>query len=148
MLNSLDSQSALWCKEQPYEVSGYFVALSELLVPLLLLLLAGALIFSFILLRAHEGYLHLFSTLCRCSFSKSWGLEQTALALWYRVLTTLCLDMLCGGYPTANKSQCGWVFCRLLLRLPPDRGMTRMAKKGMEPSALESSPVNCVHWSV
>ena len=79
----------------------------------LLLLLSfgimGALIFFFILFKAHSGYLLLVRTFCRCSCSscKCCRLEQTALALWYSVLITLSFaDMAC-GYPTANIGQCG-----------------------------------------
>ena len=51
-------------------------------------------LFNFTLLMAQSGYLHFFRDWCRCfsSFCNSPGVEQTVLALWNRVPTTLYLE--------------------------------------------------------
>ena len=69
------------------------VVLDEVLVPVMLLTgMVWALLFIFILFKAHIEYLHLDETSCRCStLCSSCGLEHTALVLWSSVLTTLYL---------------------------------------------------------
>ena len=128
------------------------VVLPEVLVLVLLLfLLARALIFSWTLLRSHEGYVHLSRTLCRCSssFCKSWGLEQTALALWCRELTTLYLAGIVWWLSHCRYKAVLVDFLKtVVLRLPSGWGMTKMSRKSMESSILESSPVKCIHWSI
>ena len=126
------------------------VLLPELLIPLLLLFWTGAVVLIFILLRAHGGYMHLTRSMCRCSSSscKTWGLEQMALALWCRVLGHCILMIWCGGCPNANTSQWGVLAVYDCAETDIMHRVNRISKKGMEPTGLESSPVNCIHWSM
>ena len=117
---------------------------------LLLFFWAGFLDLIFILLRAHPGYLHFVSALCRWSSCfNSWGVEQVVLALWCRVPITLYLDgnvlwlsqcryrSVCVGFPYT-----------VVLRLPSSFGITNMSRKGMDASSLWSLLVNCICWSM
>ena len=105
----------------------------------------------FILLRAHTGYLHFVSAVCRWSSScfNSWGFEQMVLALWCRVPITLYLDGNVWWLSQCRyRSVCVGFLYTVVLRLPSSFGITNMSRKGMDPSSLWSSLVNCICWSM
>ena len=107
----------------------------------------GALIFIFTLFRAHIGYLFSSRTLCRwsSSFSNSWELEHTALALWCNVFTTPYFAAMV-WWLSHYRYQSVWVgfLYTVALKLPSGWGMTRVSRKGMDPSLLLSSMMNCI----
>ena len=99
---------------------------------------------------AHLGYLHCVRTSSRCfnsSFS-SWELEHTALALCVRVLITLYLQARL-WWLSHCRYWSVWVgfLYTLVVNVPSSWGVTKMSKKGIEPSCLCSSVVNCMAGS-
>ena len=121
------------------------------LVPLLLFLaVLGVLFFNFILLMAHAGYLQAGKTLfmCACS-SSSWSwLEQISLALCSSELITLyLLDM--AWWLSHCKYWLVWVsfLYTVVDRLWSLFGVTKVSRKGMDPSALVVSAVNSIFSS-
>ena len=128
--------SFIWCLKC-YSVDFF-------LLLLFLFDVIGALVFFFILYKAHSQYLHLVRTFWRCSSSCNccW-LEHTAYALQYSVLITLYFaDM--AWWPSHCKYWSVWVgfLYTVVTKLPSDYGMTSVSKKDMEPSALVFSAVN------
>ena len=99
------------------------------------------------LFMAHVGYLHLVRALKRCSSSScnSWSVEHTVDALWNRVPATLYLEGIVWWLPHWRyKSVCIVFLNTDVFRLPSSSGVTRMSRKGMDPSSLVSSQVNCI----
>ena len=111
----------------------------------------GALILFFTLLRAQLGYLFSFKTFCRwcSSSSNSYWVEHTALALWCKVLTTLYFAaMVCWLSDCRYKSVWVGFLYTLVLKLPSEHGVTKVSRKGMDPSTLLSSIVNWIFSSM
>ena len=128
-----------------------FLELVSFLLLLLLLGLAGALVFNFILLIANPGYLHAVRTFWICvSSSSNWSfVEHIFLALWNNVLITLYLaDM--AWWLSHWRYWFVWVgfLYTLVNRLLSFCGMTRVSKNGMAPSALVFSAVNWIFPSI
>ena len=123
----------------------------ELLVPLILLFWAGAWVLIFTPLRACAGYLHFVRTFYRQSSSccNSWGLGHIVLVLWCRVSTTLYFDDIV-WWLSHCKYKSVWVgfLYTVVLRLLSCYSVTRISKKGMEPSVLESWLENWMLWSM
>ena len=98
-----------------------------------------------ILLIVHLGYLHCCRTSSRCfnCSSSSLELEHTALALWVRVLITLYLHVRL-WWLSHWRYRSVWVgfLWTLVVKFPSSWGVTRVSRKGMEPSCLGSSVVN------
>ena len=69
---------------------------------------AWELFFIFILFKVYMGYLHFSNTFCGCSFSRNCRLEETALALWLSVLTTLHFAEMVWWLSTVDIDQCEW----------------------------------------
>ena len=97
--------------------------------------------------KAHLGYLQLVRAFLRCSISfwRSLGLLQTVLALWERVLMKLYFAerwwwlSLCKYW-----SMCVGFLYTVMDSLPSFSGFTMVPKKGMAPSSLLFSTVNCM----
>ena len=109
--------------------------------------LFGFWLFILALLMAHVGYLHLVRALKRCSSSScnSWGVEQTVDGLWYRVPATLYLDGIVWWLSHCRYKSVWVVFLNTdVFRLPSSSGVTRMSRKGIDPSSLTSSQVNLI----
>ena len=111
----------------------------------------GALILFFILFKADVGYLHLARTFWRCSCSscKCCVVKHTALALWKSVLITLYLAEM-AWWLSCCKYLSVWVgFLKTgVVRLASVWGMTRVSRKGIEPSTLVFWAVNCIPSSM
>ena len=105
----------------------------------------------FALFKAHSGYPHLVSAWCKCfsSCCNSSGLEQMVLALWWRVPTTPYLDVIV-WLLSHFRYWSVWVsfLYTVVFNVPSSLGVMRMSRKGMEPSDLDSSLVNCMCWSI
>ena len=129
---------------------GFWMLLPEFFWPLLVLF-AVALVLIFILLIAHAGYLHLVSACFKWSSSccnSSW-LEQMVFALWCNEPTTLYFDDTVWLLPLWRyRSVCVGFLYTGVLRLPSSLGVISMSKKGMNPSFLHSSLVNCILGSM
>ena len=133
----------MWC--------FWVVSVPGLFWLLLFFFFVGFLDFILILLRAHAGYLHLGTAVCRWSSSSfnSWGLEQMVLALCSRVPITLYFDGDVWWLPHCRyRSVCVGFLKTVLLRLPSSLGITNTSRKGMDPSSLCSSQVNWICWSI
>ena len=123
------------------------------LVSLLLLFLGfpGVLVFNFMLLIAHAGYLQDHKTfyMCVCS-SSSWPLlEYISLALCSSELMTLyLLDM--AWWLSHCRYWLVWVgfLYTVVDRLPSLWDVTKVSKKGIAPSALVVSAVNLIFSSI
>ena len=114
---------------------------------LLVLLMLSFWLLILALLMAHVEYLHLVRALNRCSSSScnSWGVEHTVDALWNRVPATLYLDGIVWWLSHLRyKSVCVCFLNTDVLRLPSSSGVTSISRKGMDPSSLVSSQVNCI----
>ena len=111
----------------------------------------GALILFFTLLRAQLGYLCSVRTFCRwfSSSSNSCWVEHTALALWCKVLTMLHFAAMewCLSHCRYKSVWVGFLYT-FVLKLPPEHGVTKVCKKGMDPSSLPSSIVNWIFSSM
>ena len=105
----------------------------------------------FALFIAQSGYPHLVSAWCKCfsSCCNSSGLEQMVLALWWRVPTTPYLDVIV-WLLSHFRYWSVWVgfLYTVVFKVPSSLGVMRMSRKGMEPSDLDSSLVNCMCWSI
>ena len=97
--------------------------------------------------KAHVGYLQLVRAFLRCSISlqRSSGLLQTVLAIWVRVLMTL-YSAERWWWLSHCKYWSMWVgFLYIVVdSLPSISGFTMVSKKGMAPSSLLFSTVNCM----
>ena len=111
----------------------------------------GALILFFTLLRAQLGYLFSFRTFCRwySSSSNSCCVEHTILALWCKVLTTLYFAAMV-WWLSHCRYKSVWVgfLYTLVLKLPSEHGVTKVSRKGMDPSSLLSSIMNWIFSSM
>ena len=99
----------------------------------------------FTLFRAQVGYLFSVNTFHRCSsssFSSCW-FEHTALAVLCKVFTTLYLAAIV-WWLSHCRYKSVWVgfLYTFVLKLPSELGVTRVSKKGMDPSLLLSSMGN------
>ena len=117
----------------------------------LLLLDWGEALIYFILFKAHLGYLHVVRTFCRCfcSSSSCCLVEHTSLALWNNVLMALYLaDM--AWWLSHCKYWLVWIgfLYTLVSKLLSACGVTRVSRKGIEPSALVFSAVNWIPSSM
>ena len=111
-----------------------------LVVPWLLLLFFFCLMLA--LVRAHSGYLHLLRALLRwSSFSFSrWLLEQTVLAVCFKVLITLNVaDRWWWLFQYKHRSVCVGFLCSDVSRELSGCDITIVSRKGMDPSVLASS---------
>ena len=78
-------------------------------------------------------------------FLQQLGVEQTVDALWYRVPATLYLDGIVWWVSHCRYKSVWVVFLNTdVFRLPSSSGVTRMSKKGIDPSSLTSSQVNLI----
>ena len=122
-----------------------------LLLLLFVLLVPGFFILCFILFRAHVGYWHFFKAWCRCSssFCSNCVLELMVCALCCNVPMTLYLDDK-GWWLPHCRYKSVWVgfLYTDVLRLPSLPGDTSISRKGMAPSSLWFSAVNCICWSM
>ena len=132
--------------------SLYDTVIWPLLMVLLLLLLLdlGVLIFSFIPLIAQSGYLHIDRALCICvcSSSSSCWLEHMCLALCNSELMMLYLFVM-AWWLSHCRYWLVWVgfLYTVVARLPSLWGVTKVSKKGIDPSALVVSAVNLMFGS-
>ena len=133
--------------------SSYETVMWPLLMILLLLLLLfgfGVFIFNFVLFIAQLGYLHCNRTFCirECSSSRSCWLEQRFFALCSRELMMLYLfDMAWWlSHCTYWLVWLGFLYT-VVARLPSLWGVTKVSKKGIDPSALVVSAVNLMFGS-
>ena len=111
---------------------------------LLLLLLAVVWVFIWVFVA---GYFYLVSAcfICFSSSCNNSGLEQMVLALWCSEPTTLYFDDTVWLLsPCKYRSVCVGFQYTVVLRLPSSFGITKMSKKGMVPSSLDSSLVNYI----
>ena len=112
---------------------------------LLLLNGAGALIFFLILFNSQLGYLQDVSAFwrCSCSSSRCCLVEHTALALGNNVLMTLYLPVM-AWWVSHCKYWLVWVgfLYTVVSILPSLEGVTRVSRKGIDPSILVFSAVN------
>ena len=114
---------------------------------LLVLFLFGFWLFILALLMAQMGYLHLVSALKRCSSSScnTWGVVQTVAALWYRVPATVYLGGIVWWLSHCRYRSVWVVFLNTdVFKLPSSSGVSRMSRKGIDPSSLTSSQVNFI----
>ena len=97
------------------------------------------------------GYLHICSSCLRWSSSllSNCGLEQTGLALCVKVLVTLNLTARL-WLLSHSKYRSVWVgfLYTLVVKELSGSGITRVSKKGMDPSALVSSTVKLMFGSM
>ena len=118
---------------------------------LVFLTVLGVLFFIFILLMAHVGYLQAVNTFCMCTCSSSgWSwLEQISLALCSSELMTLYL-LAMAWWLSHCKYWLVWVgFLYIVVdRLLSLFGITKVSRKGMDPSALVVSVVNFMFSSI
>ena len=144
--NFLGSHSAL-CSMELLCMGFWLLLVLEFVLLLLSLFWPGFLVLIFILLRAHAGYLHFVSALYRLYFSccSSCGFEQMVWTLWCWVPITLYLDGIV-WWLSHCKYMSVWVgfLYTVVLRLPSSFGIISISKKGMDPSSLWSSLVNCM----
>ena len=78
-------------------------------------------------------------------FLQQLGVEQTVDALWYRVPVTLYLDGIVWWMSHCRyKSVCVVFLNTDVFRLPSSSGVTRMSRKGKDPSSLTSSQVDLI----
>ena len=133
--------------------SLYDTGICPLLMLLLLLFLLdlGVLILTFVLFMAQLGYLHITRALCICCCSSSiccW-LEHMCLALCKRVLMILYLFAM-AWWLSHCKYWLVWVgfLYTVVVRLPSLCGVTKVSKKGIDPSALVVSAVNLMLGSI
>ena len=104
-----------------------------------------------ILFKAHLGYLHLVRTFCTCSCSSCncCEVEHTVLDLTNSVLITLYFAEM-AWWLSHCRYWSVWIgFLKtVVIKLPSDCGMTKVSRKGIEPSALVFSAVNCMPLSI
>ena len=122
-----------------------------MLLLLLFLLDLGVLILTFVLFIAQLGYLHITRALCICYCSSSiccW-LEHMCLALCKRVLMILYLFAM-AWWLSHCKYWLVWVgfLYTVVARLPSLCGVTKVSKKGIDPSPLVVSAVNLMFGSI
>ena len=106
-----------------------------------------ALVLSFTLFRAQIGYMFSVRTFWRWSSSsfRSCLLELTAFALWCRVFITLYFAAMEWWLSHCRyKSVCVGFLYTLVFKLPSSLMVTKVSKKGMEPSPLLASFVNWI----
>ena len=122
-----------------------------LLVWVLFLLDFGVLFFNFILFMAYEGYLHAVNALSMyVNSSSNWSwLEQMFFALCINELITLYL-LAMAWWLSHCKYWLVWVgFLYMEVgKLPSPLTVTKVSRKGNDPSALVFSAVNCIFSSM
>ena len=132
-------------------VMEFLLMLLLLLFLLLLLDVFGVLFFNFILFMAHDGYLQADKTVSMCiNSSSSWSwLEQMFFALCSNELITLYLLAMAWWL-----SHCKyWLVWVGFLYIEVDRltslfAVIKVSRKGIDPSALVFSTVNCIFSSM
>ena len=122
-----------------------------LLFLLFVCFLAGLFVFCCILFIAHVGYWQFFSAFFKwfSSLFSSCVLEQMVFALCCSVPITPYF-VVNGWWLSHCRKRSVWVgFLNTdVLRLPSLPGVTSISKKGMAPSSLWFSAVNCICWSM
>ena len=129
---------------------GFWILLLALLF-LVLLLLVALLVFMFAVFIAHARYLHLSTATCRCFcavFSRS-AFEEMVFALCCNESTTLYFDATVWSLSHWRYTfmWIGFLYS-VVVRFPALSGVTRISRKGVEPSSPASSLVNCMCMSM